>query len=82
VHSSLLTQSYEAYEITLLSVCLCSLNCLRFLRGPPGKKANLSPVASRGGLQGCVMLRIPYCLDNRLTGGGKAVSPKQRYSTP
>jgi hypothetical protein len=29
------------------------------------------------------MLRIPHCLDNRLTDGGKAVSPKHRpRSTP
>jgi hypothetical protein len=29
------------------------------------------------------MLRIPYCLDNRLTDGGKVVSPTQRpRSTP
>jgi hypothetical protein len=27
---------------------------------------------------GCEVLRIPYCLDNRLTGGGKAVSPTHR----
>jgi hypothetical protein len=25
------------------------------------------PVTGRGGLQGCEMLRIPHCLDNRLT---------------
>jgi hypothetical protein len=24
---------------------------------------------------GCEMLRIPHCLDNRLTDGGKVVSP-------
>jgi hypothetical protein len=29
------------------------------------------------------MLRIPHCLDNRLTDGGKVVSPKPRpRSTP
>jgi hypothetical protein len=32
------------------------------------------PVTGRGGLQGCEMLRIPQCLDNRFTHGGKAVS--------
>jgi hypothetical protein len=26
------------------------------------------------GLKGCEMLRIPHCLDNRLTDGGKVVS--------
>jgi hypothetical protein len=34
------------------------------------------PVTGRGGLYGCEMLRIPHCLDNRLTDGGKVVSPK------
>jgi hypothetical protein len=29
------------------------------------------PVAGRGGLQGCEMLRIPHCLDNQLTDGGE-----------
>jgi hypothetical protein len=33
------------------------------------------PVTGRGGLWGCEMLRIPYCLDNRITDGGKVVSP-------
>jgi hypothetical protein len=33
------------------------------------------PVTDRGGLQGCEMLKIPHCLDNRLTDGGKVVSP-------
>jgi hypothetical protein len=29
------------------------------------------------------MLRIPHCLDNRLIGGGKVVSPTHRpYFTP
>jgi hypothetical protein len=27
------------------------------------------------GLYGCDMLRIPHCLDNRLTDGGNVVSP-------
>jgi hypothetical protein len=27
------------------------------------------------------MLRIPLCLDNRLTGGGKVVSPVRRPSS-
>jgi hypothetical protein len=30
------------------------------------------------GLWGCEMLRILYCLDNRLTDGGKIVSPMHR----
>jgi hypothetical protein len=40
-------------------------------------------VAGRGGLYGCEMLRIPCCLDNRLTDGGKVVSPTHRpHFTP
>jgi hypothetical protein len=31
-----------------------------------------------GGLYGCEMLRIPHCLDNRLTDGGKIISPTHR----
>jgi hypothetical protein len=32
---------------------------------------------------GCEMLRIPHCLDSRLTDGGKVVSPTHRpRSTP
>jgi hypothetical protein len=33
------------------------------------------PVTGRGGLLGYEMLRIPHCLDNRLTDGSKVVSP-------
>jgi hypothetical protein len=41
------------------------------------------PVTGRGGLQGCQMLRIPHCLDNRLIDGGKVVSPTHRpHFTP
>jgi hypothetical protein len=42
------------------------------------------PVTGRGGLQGCGMLRIPHCLDNRLTNdGSKVVSLKHRlHFTP
>jgi hypothetical protein len=36
------------------------------------------PVTSREGLSGCKMLKIPHCLDNRLTDGGKVVSPTIR----
>jgi hypothetical protein len=38
------------------------------------KKGKAIPVTGRGGLQGCEMLRIPHCLGNRLTDGGKYVS--------
>jgi hypothetical protein len=30
-------------------------------------KEKAIPVTGLGGLQGCEMLRIPHCLDNRLT---------------
>jgi hypothetical protein len=36
------------------------------------------PVTGRGGLQGCEMLRIPHCLDSRLTDGGKVVISTHR----
>jgi hypothetical protein len=44
------------------------------------KFVKLSPLTGRAGLKGCEMLRIPYCLDSRLTDGGKAVSPTHRPS--
>jgi hypothetical protein len=34
-------------------------------------KGKAIPVRGRGGLEGCEMLRIPHCLDNRLIDGGK-----------
>jgi hypothetical protein len=33
------------------------------------------PVTGRGDPWGCEMLRIPKCLENRLTDGGGVVSP-------
>jgi hypothetical protein len=38
------------------------------------KKSEAVTLTSRGGLQGCEMLRIPHCLDNQLTDGGEIVS--------
>jgi hypothetical protein len=38
-------------------------------------KSKAIPVTGLGGLYGCEMLRIPHCLDNRFTDGGKVVSP-------
>jgi hypothetical protein len=37
-------------------------------------KSKAIPITGCGGLQSCKMLRIPHCLDNRLTDGGKVVS--------
>jgi hypothetical protein len=39
------------------------------------KKVKLSPMVGLRGLYGCEILRIPHCLDNRLTDGGEVVSP-------
>jgi hypothetical protein len=41
-------------------------------------KVKAIPVRGRGSLEGCPMLRIPHCLDNRLVDGGKVVSPTHR----
>jgi hypothetical protein len=41
------------------------------LLGPKRIKSKAIPVTGRGGLEGCKMLRIPHCLDNRLTDGIK-----------
>jgi hypothetical protein len=49
------------------------------------KKSKAIPVTGRGGLQGCKMLRIPHCLDNRLTDGstdlrnGHCYTPQEHY---
>jgi hypothetical protein len=46
-------------------------------------KTRAVPVRRHGGLQACEMLRIPNCLNNQLTDGGKVVSPWHRpRSTP
>jgi hypothetical protein len=39
------------------------------------KKSKAIPVTGLEGLYSCEMLRIPHYLDNRLTDGGKVVSP-------
>jgi hypothetical protein len=41
------------------------------------------PITGLGGLWGCEMLRIPHCLDDRQTDGGKVVIPThQLHFTP
>jgi hypothetical protein len=42
---------------------------------PEKSQSKAIPVTGRGGIQRCEMLRIPHCLDNRFTDGGKVVSP-------
>jgi hypothetical protein len=37
-------------------------------------KNQVIPIIGHGGLYGCEMLRIPYCLDNRQTFGSEVVS--------
>jgi hypothetical protein len=41
-------------------------------------EAKAIPITGLGGLQVCEMLRIPHCLDSRLTDGGKVVSLTHR----
>jgi hypothetical protein len=48
----------------------------------PEREANYSPVAGLGGLLGCEMLRIPHCLDSRLTDGGKVSPTEPPHFTP
>jgi hypothetical protein len=52
-------------------------------KGKVKKKSKAIPITGLGGLLGCEMLRIPHCLDNRLTYGGKVVSLTHRpHFTP
>jgi hypothetical protein len=39
-------------------------------------KTKVIPVTGLGGLQDCGMLKLPHCLDNRLTDGGKGCQPE------
>jgi hypothetical protein len=81
-----------------MAVVQCSVKCkaipvtghgspqVGFLRGTSiihiqNSKAII--VTGHGGLLGCEMLRIPHCLENRLTDGGEVVSLTQwPHSTP
>jgi hypothetical protein len=47
------------------------------------KIGKVIPVLGLTGLKGCEMLRIPHCVDNRLTDDGKVVSLTHRpHFTP
>jgi hypothetical protein len=47
------------------------------------KKSKAILVAGREGVESSEMLRIPYCVDNRLIDGRKVVSPThQPHFTP
>jgi hypothetical protein len=55
----------------------------RFVRMVYYKKSKVIGITGLEGLQGREMLRIPHCLDKRLTDGGKVVSPTHRaHFTP
>jgi hypothetical protein len=75
-------QSRDAYHLIMTSddnLNSTKLSIIPFLL----IKSEAIPVTGRGCLQGCEMLKIPHCLDSRLTDGGKVVSPLHRpRSTP
>jgi hypothetical protein len=72
LHGSVVRPSPGALQTTNVSLIVTELPDARetFLQ----VLSNAKPVAGRGGLQGCEMMRSSYCLDNRLTDGGQAVS--------
>jgi hypothetical protein len=45
------------------------------------KESNAIRLIGRGGLQGCEMLKVEYCLDIQLTYGGKVFSLMHRLSS-
>jgi hypothetical protein len=50
----------------------------RYIELRQENKSKVIPITGRGGLQGSEMLRMPHCLDSRLTDGGKVVSTTSR----
>jgi hypothetical protein len=62
---------------------ICQVPYLSYSTYKAPKKSKAIPVTGRTDLQGCDMLRIPHCLDNRLIDGGKVISLTHRpLSTP
>jgi hypothetical protein len=64
-------------------MCLTwSIMCRECVCHPTSNSKSI-PLTGPGVVFGCEMLRIPHCLDNRLTDGGKVVSLTHRpRSTP
>jgi hypothetical protein len=79
---SLLEVHHEYRKVLVHKACIvfrhltvvCTVHVLFLLSG----LLKAIPVTGREGLWGCEMLRIPHCLDNRLTNDGKVVSLKHR----
>jgi hypothetical protein len=72
-----------AYVKQLFTVKMIYLPLILYSSVVTIRIAETIPVTGRRGLWRCVVLRIPYCLDNRLTYGGEVVSPTHRSrSTP
>jgi hypothetical protein len=46
-----------------------------YVQNVVSKKSKAIPETTHGGLKGCEMLRIPFCLDSWLTVGDGVVSP-------
>jgi hypothetical protein len=56
----------------LVNILLFPKSCVK------AKKSKGILVTGREDLWGCMMLRIPHCLDNQWTDGGKVVNPAHR----
>jgi hypothetical protein len=91
IRSTAFEDEYNFKDDFKSGVLSCLLRA-KFLTGPAGPSHKGSPntvteklskskaisVTGSGSLYGCKILRIPHCLDSRLTDGGKIVSPTHR----
>jgi hypothetical protein len=59
---------------SLVSIQLLSFGNMQW------SKSKAIPKRGRGGLKGCEMMRIPYCVGNRLTDGGRIVNLTHRHA--
>jgi hypothetical protein len=89
IYSLSICSHAEAFLIALDTGQLCIMNWTRQLfahiwfKCKVKSKHKAFPVTGRWGLQGCEMLRIQHCVDNRLTDGGEVVTLMHRKrSTP